>query len=253
MTRHSNEQDRGSLIGLAEAGVLARMREVEPQGFDAVVALFGLPGEASGLSAKTQELVSLAIHASASTLNDAGVRRQVERALKAGAEPVEIVEVLVTIAPLGVHTFGVAVPLLMEELREQGRDDETVIPPLSPEAAEMKARFVESRGYWTDQREMLGGLIPEFFASYMRLSMTPAAIGSLDPLTREFVAIGIDCSITHMFTSGLRLHIRNALRLGATREQILGVFQLAAALGADSYLAGMRALLAAQDGSHVEE
>jgi len=56
--------------------------------------------------------------------------------------------------------------------------------------------------------------------------------------------IAIDCAITHMYETGLRIHIRNALKFGATREEILEVFEIAAVLGASTYVAGMQAMSA---------
>ena len=44
--------------------------------------------------------------------------------------------------------------------------------------------------------------------------------------------------MTHMFEPGLAIHIRQALQNGASREEILEVFQLAAATGLEGYILG---------------
>jgi alkylhydroperoxidase/carboxymuconolactone decarboxylase family protein YurZ len=46
----------------------------------------------------------------------------------------------------------------------------------------------------------------------------------------------------HVYETGLRRHIRNAIGRGATRAEILQVFQLAALLGLEGYVIGARAL-----------
>ena len=53
----------------------------------------------------------------------------------------------------------------------------------------------------------------------------------LDPKTIEFIAIAVDASCTHMYAPGVRRHIRKALELGATKEEITAVLQLTSVLG----------------------
>ena len=53
----------------------------------------------------------------------------------------------------------------------------------------------------------------------------------LDPKTIEFIAIAVDASCTHMYGPGVRRHIRKALELGATQEEIAAVLQLTSVLG----------------------
>jgi alkylhydroperoxidase/carboxymuconolactone decarboxylase family protein YurZ len=55
--------------------------------------------------------------------------------------------------------------------------------------------------------------------------------GVLDPKTVEFLAIAVDASCTHMYGPGVRRHIRKALELGATLEEITAVLQCVSVLG----------------------
>jgi alkylhydroperoxidase/carboxymuconolactone decarboxylase family protein YurZ len=66
--------------------------------------------------------------------------------------------------------------------------------------------------------------------------------GALTAKEREFVCIGINCTVTHIYEPGLRRHIRKALGYGATREEICEIFQLAAVLGLEGYVIGAAAL-----------
>jgi len=45
-----------------------------------------------------------------------------------------------------------------------------------------------------------------------------------------------------MFEPGLAIHIRNALKKGASRDEILEVFHLAAVTGLEGYILGAEAL-----------
>jgi alkylhydroperoxidase/carboxymuconolactone decarboxylase family protein YurZ len=47
----------------------------------------------------------------------------------------------------------------------------------------------------------------------------------------ELIAIAVDASCTHMYAPGVRRHIRKALELGATPQQITAVLQLTSVLG----------------------
>ncbi len=55
--------------------------------------------------------------------------------------------------------------------------------------------------------------------------------GALEPRHKELIYIAVDASATHLYLPGLRQHIRNALGHGATREEILEVFELVSVLG----------------------
>ncbi|MGT2508810.1 carboxymuconolactone decarboxylase family protein [Cupriavidus basilensis] len=54
---------------------------------------------------------------------------------------------------------------------------------------------------------------------------------ALDSRTFELVCIAIDASVTHMFAPGTRRHIRRALDLGVSADEIVAVLQLTATLG----------------------
>jgi alkylhydroperoxidase/carboxymuconolactone decarboxylase family protein YurZ len=209
-----------------------------PSSFEAVADFWSAPFHNRYLSDKMNELVCIALHASASTLHSNGIRFHIVRALQAGATKAEICEVLLAIVPLGVHSFGFGIPVLLDELRRCGRGDEAEFPQMKLEIQQIKDDFIRDRGYWTEQREMLARLAPDYFVSYMALSSAPSKSGILTPKERELVYIAIDCSITHMHEPGLRTHIRNALKHGASRDEILAVFQLVSTLGTNSYVAG---------------
>lgn len=52
---------------------------------------------------------------------------------------------------------------------------------------------------------------------------SPAEGTGLGAKVKEFVYIAIDCATTHLYVPGLKLHIRNAVRLGASREEVMEV------------------------------
>ena len=58
-----------------------------------------------------------------------------------------------------------------------------------------------------------------------------------------FIAIAVDASCTHMYAPGTRRHIRMALELGATKEEIAAVLQLVSVLGIHTCSLGAPILL----------
>ncbi len=84
---------------------------------------------------------------------------------------------------------------------------------------------------------------PEFFAAYARLSAVPWRRGALAPKTRELVLIAINAAVTHLNRDAMRTHIRNALRHGASADEIMEVLQLVSVLGIHATSIGFPALL----------
>jgi alkylhydroperoxidase/carboxymuconolactone decarboxylase family protein YurZ len=111
--------------------------------------------------------------------------------------------------------------------------------------AQIKQEFIDARGYWSRGWDPLLDIAPDFFAAYSRLSSVPWKSGTLSPKVKELIYIAIDSSTTHMYEPGLRVHIRNALRHGATRDEIMEVYQLTSVLGVHTITMGVPLLLQA--------
>ena len=59
------------------------------------------------------------------------------------------------------------------------------------------------------------------------------------PKLVEFLSIALDASVTHMYAPGTRRHIRAALKLGATVEEIMEVLKLCVAQGVSACCLGV--------------
>ena len=81
----------------------------------------------------------------------------------------------------------------------------------------------------------------DMFEAYMNYSAA-SANGALDPQTRELVYIAVNASPTALNTFSMELHIRKALDLGVTVDQIMEVFELVACLGIHSVTVGIPAV-----------
>jgi len=242
---HGPEGPRSSELGsfeqlLRDPDVVDAVRAVSPSLY-AAASEFWRAATGGHLPARTKELVLLAMHATATALNVHAIRRQIDRALHAGATEAEILDVLITIVSVANHALYTTVPILVEELEAAG-----IKADLSPleehEFQATKEEFIASRGFWNLDREQLTRMMPDYYRALSKMSTESWKSGALTAKEREFVCIGIDCTVTHVYEPGLRRHVREALGHGATREEICEIFQLAALLGLEGFVIGATAL-----------
>ena len=86
-------------------------------------------------------------------------------------------------------------------------------------------------------------LAPDYFEAYSEFSSVPWKHGTLEPKVREFVYIAVDAATTHLYEIGTRIHMENALKLGATPEEIMEVLALVSVLGVHTVSMGLPILL----------
>ena len=219
----------------------AGLAEVDPGFVEHAERFTGHPWRNGVLEPKVRAFVLLAVDAAATHRNAAGVREDIELALRHGATPQEIVEVLELTSTLGIHACNCGVPILLEELEAAGQRVD-LDAPLTARQEEIKARFTAKRGYWNDFWNGVLHLDAEFFAAYTDFSAHAWEHGKLEPKVRELIYTAFDASATHMFEPGLRQHIRNAIGYGATKEEIMEVFELASGAGLGAFALGAPAL-----------
>jgi alkylhydroperoxidase/carboxymuconolactone decarboxylase family protein YurZ len=102
---------------------------------------------------------------------------------------------------------------------------------LTARQEEIKQEFIRVRGTWNETWEGVLRLDPGFLLAYLNFSAVPWRTGVLDPKVKELIYIAVDANATHMFLPGVRQHIRSALRLGVTPQEIMEVLELSATLG----------------------
>lgn len=203
--------------------------ELDPSFLRAYLNWAAVPARRGALDPKVREFVLVAVDAAATHLYGPGIRQHVRFALELGASAAELMEVLELTSVLGIHACNIGVPLLMEVLAEEGLRAGPA--PLTERQQALKAQFVDSRGYWHEFWDGMLELDPEFFAAYLDFSALPWRSGVLEPKVKEFIYIAFDASATHLYAPGLKAHMRNAVRLGASTAQILEVLDLASLVG----------------------
>lgn len=65
------------------------------------------------------------------------------------------------------------------------------------------------------------------------------SVGTLPAKDVELLSIAFDASYTHMYAPGTRRHTRNALKAGATMEEIMEILKLCAVQGVEALNLGV--------------
>ncbi|BCG01410.1 hypothetical protein PPGU19_059780 (plasmid) [Paraburkholderia sp. PGU19] len=196
---------------------------------DAYVQFSAVPQRRNHLDDKTRAFIALAADACATQLYGPGVAHHIERALGFGATREELMEVLELISTIGIHTSNVGVPVLLEVLEEEGLRAGPA--PLDERRRALKDAFEKNRGYWHPTWEGLLELDPDLFEAYVEFSSVPWRTGVLSPKIKEFMYCAFDASSTHLYVPGLKLHMRNALRYGATADELMELLEIVSTTG----------------------
>jgi alkylhydroperoxidase/carboxymuconolactone decarboxylase family protein YurZ len=216
--------------------------DIAPDYFAAYAKLSSVPWKTDLLSPKVKELLYIAIDSSTTHMFEPGLRVHIRNALRHGATRDEIMEVYELTSSIGVHAVTMGVPALLDVMKQIGTGDVTA-KPLTPRQRELKAAFIADRGYWSPLWDGVLALSPDYFAAYSEFSSVPWKTGTLEPKIRELVYIAVDAAATHMYEPGTRIHMENALKHGATPEEIMEVLALVSVLGVHTIAMGLPVLL----------
>ena len=94
-------------------------------------------------------------------------------------------------------------------------------------------------GDWNPFWDQLEALDPEYLESFLAFRAVPQKNGPLPQKYKELIFIAINVATTHLWPSGVRRHIQNALAAGATKEETLEVMQLTSIMGIHSMSMGV--------------
>jgi len=205
--------------------------ELSPDYFEAYTNLSSEPWKTGTLSPKVKEFVYIAIDSATTHLYNAGTRIHIANALRHGATRDELVEVLMIASVLGIHTMTDSLPIMTDVLAAAGKDLKLSERKLSDEQEAIKADFIKNRGFWPPVFEPMLHFAPGFFKAYTDLSSAPWKLGALEPKVRELLYVAIDASTTHLYNEGTRTHMTNAVKYGATAEEIMEVLMLTSCIG----------------------
>jgi alkylhydroperoxidase/carboxymuconolactone decarboxylase family protein YurZ len=185
------------------------------------------------LDPRSVALIALAVQVSATTLAAESIEALAEDALDAGATAAEVHETIVLVSGIGVHSLFEGSRALAEVLRRRG--DPGLDAPLDEARLELRRRWIGEDPYWSYVEAEVPGFLdallrlsPPAFEAFLAYCAVPWKTAALRALTKELIALASDATASHRYTPGMRLHIGNAIRLGAGRRQILTALDIAA-------------------------
>lgn len=208
---------------------LAQIREWDPGWADACAKMTTNPWSSGVLPRKTVELISLAVNAACTNLNPDGTRRHIRAALDAGATREEILMLLKMASVMSIHSCSLGAPILLEEAKAAG-----VKPAARPKAATPACDKMRAVGQWNEAWNPFFELDPVWTDQFMATGLGIYSSGLMTPKLIELLSIAFDASYTHMYAPGTRRHVNNALKLGATMEEIMEVLKLCVVQGVQS-------------------
>ena len=128
---------------------------------------------------------------------------------------------------MAIHSCSLGAPVLLEEAQAAGlasaHDSER---GATPACDKMRAA-----GQWNEAWNPFFELDPVWTDEFMATGVAVYGSGLMPPKLVELLSIAFDASYTHMYAPGTRRHIKSALKLGCSLEEIMDVLKLCVAQG----------------------
>lgn len=102
---------------------------------------------------------------------------------------------------------------------------------LTPEQQSLKDELVRIQGAWGEDWETALRFDSEFMRTYLGLAAVPWKKSHLDAKTKTLCKLAVDAAATGLYIPGVQEHIRTALRLGTTAQEIMETLELTATVG----------------------
>jgi alkylhydroperoxidase/carboxymuconolactone decarboxylase family protein YurZ len=201
----------------------------DPKWVEASARMASNPWRSGVLSRKFVELISFGLNIACTNLNPDGTRLHLRRAVDAGATKEEVFFVLKCASVLSIHSCSLAAPILLDEAKAAG-----IAPPPPSTAPTPACDQMRAIGQWNAAWDPFFELDPVWTDEFMAVGAGIYGSGVFSPKEVELLSIALDASVTHMFAPGVRRHIQNALKAGATVQEIMEVLKICAALGVHS-------------------
>lgn len=188
--------------------------------------------DGAGLDARSRAFIEYGVRICVTCLDVDGAGRWAEAALDAGATAEQLEEINLFVSGVGMHAVIEGSRALARVIATRGER----LPDRDEMSEELWARYRADGSFWVAFEAQMPGFLdtlvrlsPQGFAGFMEFGVIPTATGHVEPLIRELIAVAADATPTHRYLPGLRAHLQQAIRLGATRTAVLETLGIAAA------------------------
>ena len=208
---------------------MTQLQHWDPKWAEIYLKMVSNPWGSEVLQRKLVELIGVALNAGSISMNPDGMRRHMRAALQAGATREEILLVLKMASVMSFDSCMLATPILLEEASEGELDTAGLGRARrykSQEQATPSVEEMKALGRWNVAWDPIYDLAPVWTDQFMATAIGIHASDVLPTKEIELLAIAFEAPYTDIYTPSTRRHIRNALRAGATVEEIVEVFKL---------------------------
>jgi alkylhydroperoxidase/carboxymuconolactone decarboxylase family protein YurZ len=169
----------------------------------------------------------------------------IKKVLTLGASPEEVIEVieLAMMAAHSTHTAGL--PILVEELERAGLCSEELQRPLTPSETTRKQRYIATTGSWPEGGDALFRFAPAFVEGFLAYGEIPFGSGPLPERSKQLILISVYASPVAPQPRPLRQHIRRALEVGVSPQEISDAMQLSSGIAIHTCVSAIPMLVAA--------
>jgi len=98
---------------------------------------------------------------------------------------------------------------------------------------------MKALGQWNEAWDPFLELDPVWTDEFMATGAGIYGSGTMTAKEVELLSVARDASYTHMYAPGTRRHIRNALKAGATMEEVMDVLKLCVVQGVQTFNLGV--------------
>jgi alkylhydroperoxidase/carboxymuconolactone decarboxylase family protein YurZ len=189
--------------------------------------------EGEPLDTLSAALIRLGLAVSVTSLDRSAIDVTIASALDAEASPAQVQEVIALVSGLGVHSLMTSAVSVLESARTRGliaNDDD-----LTEAEQALWDTHVGDDPFWIGFEAETPGFLhallklsPDQFRGFFDYCAIPWKSGTVRARTKELIAMAVDASPTHRFLPGFRVHLHNALSLGAGRAAVMATLDLAA-------------------------
>ena len=199
-----------------------------------------LPFERGALSPVMCELIAIVIDSSITHLHEAGLRNHIGHAIEVGATEGQVLTALEIACTIGSRVFTEGFQVYAEELKSRGMYDKLAVKEENQEKKETRELY-QYNGYdfWDEGHDEALALDPvgmRIFAGWNRAALTNDCVSQKD---KELLWLALYASPTTVYVPGIKEHLKKAMDLGATHEEIISVFELISVIGVHSLTVSM--------------
>src|ERR1700741_5045134 len=205
---------------------LNKLREWDPAWAEECVKMTTNPWTRDVLPVKFIELVCVGLNAAGAHLNPNVERRNNRAVIAAGANRKEIFFVLKCASVMSIHSGSFNAPILLQEASVGSLEDFGASRRKRLQGVREATTAVEKMkaiGQWNEEWDSLLFLAPAWTDQFMAMCTELYGRSIFPPKELELLIMAFDASFTNMYGPGTRLHIKNALRAGATVDEIVEV------------------------------